>query len=119
MSTGAVAGGLSLGQQWEQNPNLQAPEAIRSTSKYGDPLGIFDAVTRVGGDPLNIYGHKNNPNALLFPSGAPNGVPGVLPNLGENTLLPLQPYGAFQVPKMGGGYFNGMAARAAGPLFNP
>ncbi|HEY3645496.1 MAG TPA: hypothetical protein VGM16_09170 [Gammaproteobacteria bacterium] len=113
MSTGAAAMGLSLGQQWAQNPNLSYG-GNNEHALFGklDPIG--NAITKVGGDPLNLYGNKDNPNALLFPSGMLG-----LPNLGADTLIPLQPYGAFQAPKLGGGYFNNMAATGAGPLFNP
>lgn len=110
MSTGAAAMGLSLGQQWAQNPNLSYGGS-NEHSLFGklDPLG--NAITKIGGDPLNLYGNKYNPNALLFPSGIAG-----LPDLSG---IQLRPYGAFQAPKLGGGYFNDMAARGAGPLFNP
>jgi hypothetical protein len=113
MSTGAVAMGLQLGQQWAQNPNLSyGGSNEHSLFSKLDPIG--NAITKIGGDPLNLYGNKDNPNALLFPSGTAG-----LPNLGASTLMPLRPYGAFQAPQLGGGYFNNMAAQSAGPLFNP
>lgn len=83
-----------------------------------DPLG--NKITQWGGDPLNLYGNQNNPNAALFPYGTvASSVPGVLPNLGAGSLMPRPPQGAFAPPSSGGGAFNGMAQQLAGPLYEP
>jgi len=64
-------------------------------------------------DPLHLF--PNADNALQPPAG----VPAVLSSLGGNSSVPVQPYGKFVNPPAQGGGFNGMAARNAGPLFNP
>jgi hypothetical protein len=114
----AIPVGLGLGQQWASNPNLNAPAWVQNGLSHLDPLG--NAITKIGGDPLNLYGNKNNPNALLFPSGGANGgaggVPGTLPSF---NIPPSMPGGSFMKPNLGGGLFNAMAANGAGPLFVP
>lgn len=116
--SGGAAAGLGVGQQNASNPGVDYGGVSGILQKM-DPLG--NKITEIGGDPLNIYGHKNNPNALLFPSGAgtTGSIPSVLPNLGANTLIPKAPMGRFMPVQGGGGAFNNMAAQAAGPLFNP
>lgn len=116
---------LGLGQQNANNPGVDYGGLSGILSKM-DPLG--NKITQLGGDPLNLYGHKNNPNALLFPGGQnPLGnVPSVLPNLGAQSMMPQMPQGGFmplgQTNPMGGqtpGNFNQMSAQSAGQLFSP
>lgn len=58
-----------------KNPNLSAPSWVGNllggsgSFPGADPLG--NLITGIGGDPLNLYGNKDNPNALLFPSRSP------------------------------------------------
>ena len=118
MSSGATAV-LGAGQQNAGNQGVDYGGVSGLLSKM-DPLG--NKITEVGGDPLNIYGHNNNPNALLFPSGNPNGTggaPSVLPNLGPQSLIPQAPRGGFMPVQTGGGFFNAEANRGAGQLFDP
>ena len=116
--SGGAAAGLGVGQQNASNPGVDYGGVSGILQKM-DPLG--NKITEIGGDPLNIYGHKNNPNALLFPSGTgtTGAIPSVLPNLGANTLIPHAPQGRFMPVNTAGGGFNAMANQGAGPLFNP
>lgn len=117
----AIPAAYALGTQWAQNPNINAGSSWdHSTLSNMDPLG--NAITQIGGDPLNLYGNKNNPNALLFPSSNPNANTGsaVFPNLGAASMVPQTPGGAFQQIHNGAGQFNAMAAQGAGGrTFNP
>ncbi len=110
---------VGMGQQAAQNPNA----SIGGQGGFGldkvDPIGKW--IVGKGGDPYNLYGEKDNPGALFFPSSMPGsgGVPGALPNLGAQSLIPRAPGGAFMPPNLNGGRYNDMAALSAGPLFNP
>jgi hypothetical protein len=112
--------GLGLGQQWASNPNLSyGGSAEHSLFSTLDPIG--NAITKVGGDPLNLYGNKNNPSALLFPSpnASANGsaVPAVLPTL-PGLADPMFRGGSFGgYANLGPGSFNAMAAQDAGPVY--
>jgi len=68
--------GASIGSDWEHN----------MLARF-DPIGKWGV--GIGGDPWNLYGEKDNPNALFFPSGggAP-AIPTTLPNLGAASLTP-------------------------------
>lgn len=133
---GAASAGLGLGQQNANNPNVGAnfsnPLGLGSIggSLFGgsgsagsimsnlDPLGNF--ITGLGGDPSNLYGNKNNPNAVLFPSNsASSNQPTTMPNLGANTLNPTMPSGTWGMNPYGSGMFNAMANQSAGQLFTP
>lgn len=58
------------GKAAAQNPNIGfGGSGEHSTLSTLDPIGNW--ITGIGGDPLNLYGNKNNPGALLFPG--PNG----------------------------------------------
>ena len=86
------------------NGTLNAPGTggITDAPLYGTPMQQF-------ADPLH-----------LFPSPtADNSAPGVLSNLGAGSVMPMKPHGTFVAPNTAGGGFNSMAARGAGPLFNP
>ena len=49
-----------------QNPNMGfGGSGEHSLLSSLDPIGNW--ITGIGGDPLNLYGNKNNPGALLFP----------------------------------------------------
>jgi hypothetical protein len=99
-----------------------------SQGGLGSPQSVVNAA-----DPLNIFGHSSNsvmgnivdPGGLYGPGGPfgpaanASGAPSVLPNLGGNSMMPIQPYGKFMAPDTSDGGFNAMAARAAGPLFDP
>ena len=99
-----------------------------SQGGLGSPQSVVNAA-----DPLNIFGHSSSsvlgnivdPGGLYGPGGPfgpPINGPGLLsklPNLGAQSMLPMQPYGKFMAPDISGGGFNAMAAQAAGPLFNP
>lgn len=114
---------MSLGQQWTQNPNLSfGGSKEHSLFSTLDPIG--NAVTKIGGDPLNLYGNKNNPNALLFPStnnsGSTSGVPAVLPtlpNVGGPKFYDPNSFGPDAY--LGSGKFNAMASQMAGPQYRP
>lgn len=116
----AIAGGQGIAQ----NPGLDYGGMSSYLQKL-DPIG--NKITEIGGDPLNLYGHKNNPNALIFPgstnqngANSTNGVPSVLPNLGASSLIPQAPQGAFQKFSGGPGIYNQMAAQSmGGQMFNP
>ena len=137
----AIGAGMGLGQQWSQNPNLGSQFSTPHNNLSGlsghlfggsgsvgsivgnaDPVG--NLITQVGGDPLNIYGNKNNPNALLFPSSngssSTSGVPSVLPtlpNVGAPTLYNPSSFGG--LANFGSGKYNQMAAQMAGPQYQP
>jgi hypothetical protein len=65
-------------------------------------------------DPLHLFPNADNAGQPQVP-----GVPTTLPNLGAASISPKPVQGAFQAPNVSGGGFNAMAARGAGPLFNP
>jgi len=109
---------VGMGQQAAQNPNA----SIGGQGGLGldkiDPIGKW--IVGKGGDPYNLYGEKDNPGALFFPSSTGTGnLNTTLPNLGASTLMPRLPGGSFQAPQLTGGKFNQMAQSGAGPLFNP
>lgn len=57
---------MAGGRGAAQNPNMGfGGSGEHSLLSSLDPLGNF--ITGIGGDPLNLYGNKNNPGALLFP----------------------------------------------------
>jgi hypothetical protein len=60
-----------------------------------------------------------DPGGLYGTPSITGGIPSTLPNLGAASMMPKAVQGAFQKPDLGGGGFNAVAARAAGPLFNP
>lgn len=109
---------VGMGQSAAQNPN----QSIGGQGGLGldkiDPIGKF-IVGKVG-DPYNLYGEKNNPNALFFPgSSAAGSGPTTLPNLGAASMMPHAPGGSFMPVNTSGGQFNAMANQSAGGLFNP
>lgn len=112
---------VSMGQQDAQNPGINYNQFASQLSSL-DPVG--NEITKIGGDPLNLYGNKNNPNALFFPSRNPNtqngGVPSVLPTLpgvgGPQTYNPGS-FGGYA--KLGAGPYDQMASQMAGPMYNP
>lgn len=65
-------------------------------------------------DPLHLFPNADNAGQPQTP-----GIPVVLSTLGGKSGVPIQPYGKFMAPNISGGGFNAMAARGAGPLFNP
>jgi hypothetical protein len=84
-----------------------------------DPLGKF--IVGKGGDPLNLYGEKDNPGALFFPSGSGDGMglPTTLtPNGPVNPML-YDPNSFAPRRPSGPGAFNAMAAELAGPAYQP
>ena len=84
-----------------------------------DPLG--NKITQWGGDPLNLYGNQNNPNAALFPSGAPASAASIVlpaPN-GSITPITYNPTSFVQRQPAGPGSYNAMAAQLAGPAYMP
>lgn len=93
-------------------------------SNIPNSSGILNAPGSGGITNAPLYGTPEQQIAdplHLFPTptqGSP-GVPSTLPNLGAKSMMPIQPYGRFVAPPATGGGFNGMAARNAGPLFNP
>lgn len=128
----------SLGQQDAQNPNIGAAfsEPHGGVLSYaggkggsgslGSDLGKLDplgnGITQLGGDPLDLYGNKNNPNALFFPSGsgAHGSVPSVLPTLaGIGAPQRYSPASFGGYANLGAGPFNAMAAQMAGPVYQP
>jgi hypothetical protein len=120
---------IGMGQRDAQNPginfgNIELPGNIGLSSylSHADPLG--NEITKLGGDPLNLYGNKNNPNALLFPSSNPNaggaGVPSVLPTLpGVGAPKTYSPNSFGSYANLGSGPFNQMASQMAGPMYSP
>lgn len=124
-----IGAAVGVGQQGANNPgaNVGSSWSQNFLDKF-DPIGKFG--TGLLGDPWNVYGQKNNPNALIFPSSTnANGlgnIPSVLPNLGDASMIPKMPGGAFMplgqtnpIGGNGGGPFNDMAAFSAGNMFNP
>lgn len=58
---------MAGGRGAAKNPNLSfGGSGEHSTLSNLDPIGNW--ITGWGGDPLNLYGNKDNSNALLFPS---------------------------------------------------
>src|SRR5215472_1607846 len=96
-----IPAAIGLGQQDAQNPGINFDRFASQLSDM-DPLG--NAITKAGGDPLNLYGNKNNPNAALFPSQNPNAVNGGVPS----ALPTLSGVGAPKIydPNSFGGYAN-------------
>ena len=97
-----------------------------STGSISNPVGTNGTLNAAGSGGITnapLYGtwlQQAGDPFHLFPSPtADNSAPAVLPNLGAKSMMPLKPYGAFVAPKVSGGGFNAMAARGAGPLFNP
>lgn len=117
MSTSLIPVGLGLGQQWANNPGLSAPSGVQKVMSTLDPVG--NAVTKIGGDPLNIYGNKDNPNALLFPTQAATSTANGLPAPSGPTMPIRYAADSFVSRPMNGGIFNDMAARLAGPVYSP
>lgn len=71
--------GMGAASRNAANPNgYSAPSWVGSTLGKMDPIGNW--ITGIGGDPLNLYGNKNNPNALFFPG---PGKPGVAQPVGS------------------------------------
>ena len=61
---------MAGGRGAAQNPNMGfGGSSEHSLLSNLDPIGNF--ITGIGGDPLNLYGNKNNPGALLFPGQNP------------------------------------------------
>jgi len=114
---------IEIGQQDAKNPNISyGGSAEHSLFSSLDPLG--NQITKLGGDPLNLYGNKNNPNALIFPSSNPNangnGVPATLPtlpNVGAPQIYKPNSFGGYA--SLGAGPYNAMASRMAGPQYRP
>lgn len=60
-----IAMGMGAGKGMAQNPNApQAPAWLQDISQVDLPGRL---ITSIGGDPINLYGNKDNPGALLFP----------------------------------------------------
>lgn len=124
---------MAAGKGAAQNPNMGfGGSGEHSLLSSLDPIGNW--ITGIGGDPLNLYGNKNNPGALLFPGQSPTqtGVgqvtsPGAGPNAGlmsaySNFLRNLgappmqQPRPQAPMPMRGGGGFYGGSGASARPL---
>lgn len=116
---GIISSGINLGQSAAQNPGANlGGSGEHSLLAQLDPLGKW--IVGKGGDPWNLYGEKDNPDALFFPSG--NGTPAIptmLPNLGAASLIP-KTYSpnAFAPPALSGGSFNRMTQQMAGPVYS-
>lgn len=124
---------FAAGKGAAKNPGLSfGGSGEHSALSNLDPLGNF--ITGFGGDPLNLYGNKNNPNALLFPSSPQTnaqGTPSPLFNIGGGggALVPSLPVmsGAppQQLPPSMGLNFQGMPgfggppSQGAQQQFNP
>lgn len=114
---------IGMGQQDAQNPGISfGGGREHSLLDVLDPLG--NQITKMGGDPLNLYGNKNNPNALFFPSQNPNtqngGAPAVLPTLPGIGVPQTYDPGSFGgYANLGAGPYNQMASQMAGPAYNP
>lgn len=58
---------VALGQGAAKNPNANVGGSwLHDTLNKYDPIGR--TIVDYGGDPLNLYGEKNNPGGLIFPS---------------------------------------------------
>ena len=114
---------IGIGQQDAQNPNISfGGSAEHSLFSTLDPIG--NEITKYGGDPLNLYGNKNNPNALLFPSSNPNGAAGstpsvlpTLPGVGAPKIYDPNSFGGYAA--LGAGPYNKMASQMAGKVYKP
>jgi|SRR5579859_4850532 len=112
---------VGMGQQDARNPGINYNQFASQLSSL-DPIG--NAITKIGGDPLDLYGNKNNPNALFFPSQDPNAqngsAPSVLPTLsGAGAPQTYSPSSFGGYAKLGVGPYNQMASQMAGPVYNP
>lgn len=114
---------VGIGQQDAQNPNISfGGSTEHSLFSTLDPIG--NEITKYGGDPLNLYGNKNNPNALIFPSSNPNaaagGTPSVLPTLpGIGAPKTYDPNSFGGYASLGSGSYNKLAAQMAGKVYQP
>lgn len=110
------------------NPNLSMGGSGGLGLNNIDPVGNW--ITSIGGDPLNLYGNKNNPGALFFPgpsgssANAGSGGPVQLPMTGGNAGL-LSAYSTFlnnlgappmQAPPSGAAPAGGASMRGGGGM---
>lgn len=115
-----AAAAVNMGQADAKNPGA----SVGGSGEHPllgqlDPLGKF--IVGKGGDPWNLYGEKDNPNALFFPSssGDASGLPTTLtPNGPVNPILYNPNSFAPRTPSAPGA-FNAMAAQLAGPVYQP
>lgn len=113
---GLVGGAASAGQQGAQNGTSFGPDWAHGLLNKMDPIGR--TIVDKGGDPYNLYGEQNNPNAAFFPSANnANGTSGPLPNLGIN--MPIAPGQGTWGMAPGNGIFNQMASQGAGQIYTP
>lgn len=118
---GLVGGAASAGQMGAQNGTSFGPDWAHSLLNKSDPIGR--TIVDKGGDPWNLYGEQNNPNAAFFPSsnnanGTSGPLPnGPLPNLGIN--MPIAPGQGTWGVAPGNGIFNQMASQGAGNIYTP
>lgn len=113
---GLVGGAASAGQQGAQNGTSFGPDWAHGLLNKMDPIGR--TIVDKGGDPYNLYGEQNNPNAAFFPSSNnATGTSGPLPNLGIN--MPIAPGQGTWGMAPGNGIFNQMASQGAGQVYTP
>jgi hypothetical protein len=111
---------VGMGQSAAQNPNASVGGQGGLGLNHWDPIGNW--ITSKGGDPYNLYGHKDNPGALFFPSSDPNSLNGGagmgMPAPSGNIHPFLYDPSSFVKRPMGGGFYNDMAAGLAGPMYD-
>lgn len=113
---------FGAGRSAAANPNASVGGSGGLGLNNIDPIGNW--ITSKGGDPLNLYGHKDNPGALLFPGQAagsgppPPGSGGMMTGLspGQDNGL-MSAYATFLrnlgAPPMRGGGMPGMGGAPA------
>lgn len=109
---------VGMGQQGAQNPNASLGGQGGLGLDKIDPLGKF--IVGKGGDPYNLYGEKDNPNALFFPSGGgANGNSALPAPSGSINPMFYDPRSFGKRPPLAPGKFNAMASALAGPQYQP
>ena len=94
---------MAAGKGSAQNPSMSVGgSGEHSLLSKLDPIG--NAITGLGGDPLNLYGNKNNPNALLFPGTTGANASGAYPYTAMQSGM--SPDQMAMIAKMGGGQGN-------------